>query len=109
MYLMHPNIGYVEAEHNVIGAIEVPQRPSQFHYWDHENGEWVERVADRIGAAASTVRAARAAMLAKSDWTQGKDIPDSISGPWALYRQALRDITAQTGFPESVVWPVSPI
>lgn len=27
---------------------------------------------------------------------------------WATYRQALRDITAQTGFPFEVVWPVAP-
>lgn len=54
---------------------------------------------------AAAVRARRDALLAASDWTQGKDIPDSISNAWAGYRQALRDIPQQEGFPASVSWP----
>ena len=29
-------------------------------------------------------------------------------GAWATYRQALRDITEQTGFPYSMIWPTKP-
>lgn len=57
---------------------------------------------------AAQVRAERDRKLAESDWTQGKDIPDSISAPWAVYRQELRDITKQAGFPWEVVWPQEP-
>ena len=32
-----------------------------------------------------------------------------LSGDWATYRQALRDIPAQEGFPYDVVWPTKPI
>lgn len=61
-----------------------------------------------IEAKADEVRAQRNNKLARSDWTQGKDIPDSVSTPWATYRQELRDLTAQKGFPFNVVWPQEP-
>lgn len=54
------------------------------------------------------IRSHRTMLLKESDWTQGKDIPDEISQPWAAYRQALRDITEQEGFPDSVTWPLVP-
>lgn len=57
---------------------------------------------------ASTVRHDRNNRLTESDWTQGKDIPDSVSSAWATYRQALRDIPAQSGFPWEVTWPAKP-
>lgn len=47
-------------------------------------------------------------MLASTDWTQGKDVPAEISNKWTAYRQALRDITSQPGFPTNVVWPSQP-
>lgn len=56
----------------------------------------------------SAARARRNMLLSQSDWTQGKDIPDNISTPWAVYRQALRDITSQSGFPQSIEWPTPP-
>lgn len=53
-------------------------------------------------------KAQRNKLLAESDWTQGKDIPNSISTAWAPYRQALRDITSQEGFPTTINWPQKP-
>lgn len=83
-----------------------------------ENGQWVEtweitpasaaQVEERASEEMSNVRNRRNALLAACDWTQGKDIQESVSAPWAAYRQALRDITQQDGFPWSVVWPLSP-
>ena len=57
---------------------------------------------------AAQVRATRNTKLSASDWTQGKDIADAVSLPWATYRQALRDVTAQAGFPWTVTWPDAP-
>ena len=57
---------------------------------------------------AKSVRADRDAKLAASDWTQGKDIAENISTAWATYRQALRDVPAQAGFPWNVTWPTQP-
>ena len=47
-------------------------------------------------------------LLAQSDWTQLPDVPQSVKDAWAPYRQALRDITQQPGFPTEVVWPTTP-
>lgn len=52
-------------------------------------------------------RAHRNALLAASDWTQVADAPVDQAA-WATYRQALRDITAQAGFPTDINWPVAP-
>ena len=54
---------------------------------------------------AKAVRAERNQRLTALDWTQGKDIPDSISSPAALVRQGLRDVPTQAGFPWTIVWP----
>jgi hypothetical protein len=56
---------------------------------------------------AKNVRADRTKRLADSDWTQ---IADSTAdkAAWATHRQALRDVTAQAGFPWTIDWPVAP-
>ena len=56
---------------------------------------------------AKEARNQRDALLADSDWTQVPDAPvDSTA--WADYRQALRDVPEQAGFPEEVTWPEKP-
>ena len=49
-------------------------------------------------------------LLASSDWTQFTDSPLSteLKEAWVVYRQALRDITEQPGFPVDIEWPVAP-
>jgi hypothetical protein len=56
---------------------------------------------------AKSVRASRTQLLKDSDWTQ---IADSTADKtaWATYRQALRDITGQAGFPWTITWPDAP-
>jgi hypothetical protein len=56
---------------------------------------------------AKSVRTQRGEKLKDSDWTQVADAPVDQDA-WATYRQALRDITAQQGFPWTVEWPVAP-
>ena len=55
---------------------------------------------------ATRVRQSRDELLAKTDWTQAKDISDSVSASWVTYRQALRDVPAQPLFPWIIEWPV---
>lgn len=52
----------------------------------------------------------RNAMLANSDWTQLADVPLTAEekADWATYRQALRDVPSQPGFPNNIVWPAAP-
>lgn len=51
------------------------------------------------------VRAKRNKLLAQSDVYA---LSDRITVDWTTYRQALRDITGQAGFPYSVTWPTKP-
>ena len=54
-----------------------------------------------------SVRKKRNEDLLSSDWTQLQNSPVDVSA-WATYRQALRDIPAQAGFPTTVNWPTAP-
>lgn len=59
---------------------------------------------------ASAIRAERNAKIAASDWAVLPDVPltDAEQAAWRVYRQALRDVTRQATFPQSVEWPVIP-
>lgn len=65
-----------------------------------------EEVAGRNDAQAAAVRAERDEKLAKTDWRFRSDLTPSQQ--WIDYCQALRDVTAQSGFPWSVQWPTQP-
>jgi hypothetical protein len=74
------------------------------------DGVWTQQWAAQQlpeSSAAGNVRAFRDARLAQSDWTQVADAPVDKAA-WATYRQALRDVTTQLGFPWDVQWPVAP-
>jgi hypothetical protein len=56
--------------------------------------------------AAEAVRADRDERLAKTDWRASSDL--TLSSEWTTYRQALRDVPAQSGFPHDISWPTEP-
>lgn len=60
--------------------------------------------------AATGVRAERDKLLASCDWMAIKafEAGSAVSAEWATYRQALRDVTTQDGFPHNVTWPTKP-
>ena len=60
--------------------------------------------------AATAVRAERDKLLASCDWMAIKafEAGSAVSAEWATYRQALRDVTAQEGFPNEITWPTKP-
>ena len=65
-------------------------------------------LAQRKAAKAAEVRAQRDKLLTEADWTQLQDYPKSNQNAWRIYRQALRDVPQQAGFPETVTWPTKP-
>jgi len=81
------------------------------------NGKWYTKYSvadmdqetkDALDAQqAALIRSQRTQKLAESDWTQVADAPVDKAA-WAVYRQGLRDVTAQTGFPWEVTWPAQP-
>ena len=96
---------------------EQTQRIEQNAQPHEEAGQWflgwgvVDKTAEELTQQdvdkAEQIRAERNTLLSASDWTQVADAPVDQAA-WATYRQALRDITTQTGFPWSVTWPTQP-
>ena len=66
-----------------------------------------EDAASKVSVQAARIRAERDLLLIDSDWTQIADAPVD-KAVWATYRQALRDVTAQSGFPWTITWPDAP-
>jgi hypothetical protein len=70
---------------------------------DAEEQAWADGANDR---AAVQVREERDAKLAACDWRALSDV--TLSTEWRTYRQTLRDVSTQAGFPNSVTWPTEP-
>lgn len=76
--------------------------------------EWVriattdEQKLQATNKFTQSVLNARNKFLDISDWTQMPDVTLANKAAWATYRQALRDITAQAGYPWNVEWPERP-
>jgi hypothetical protein len=81
------------------------------------NGQWTQQwevtpatsseIAERTTQQSNGVRSDRNQRLAACDWTQLPDAP--VDRPlWASYRQNLRDVTSQPGFPWNITWPIEP-
>ena len=66
-----------------------------------------EETQQRDSEEASEVRTARNKKLADSDWTQIADSP-ADKAAWATYRQSLRNVPSQAGFPWTIEWPTQP-
>lgn len=81
----------------------VPFTAEEEAEWDAKEAAWVAGADDR---AAAEVRKERDRKLSATDWRASSDL--TMSTEWATYRQALRDITTQEGFPNLVVWPTEP-
>jgi hypothetical protein len=58
-----------------------------------------------VTLTAEQIRAERDKLLALSDHMA---LADRITTDWTTYRQALRDVPTQAGFPTDVTWPVKP-
>ena len=83
-------------------------------------GKWVwkwsisemddETKATKDAEVAKNVRASRDAKLAECDWLviKAAETGVALAADWATYRQALRDVPSQAGFPHNVTWPAKP-
>lgn len=83
----------------------------------NESGNWIrtwnilqksqEEIISWITGKEEEVRLKRNRLLNETDYLALAD--NTITPEMVLYRQALRDITLQDGFPENVIWPVKPV
>ena len=101
-YGVYPVTQTSKPEHDAITHIAKPSAPELI------DGAWTQGWTVEPRTDADTrARQHRNRLLAASDWTQVQDAPVDQAA-WATYRQALRDITEQAGFPETIDWPVQP-
>lgn len=86
--------------------VAIPQQPNDFSVFDYATKSWV---ADSSLAIAYNSQQ-RLDLLYLSDWTQIPNNPLTTEqqAAWATYRQELRDIPQQSGYPFNVIWPVPP-
>ena len=84
--------------------VQIPYTTEEQAEYDTKKAAWDAGANDR---KAAEVRAERNTKLAATDWTQITDATADKTA-WAIYRQALRDVTTQAGFPQTITWPDAP-
>lgn len=87
-------------------------KPNSFCVYDFDQQIWIDPRTEqqKYTDQCNLVNATRETYLRASDWTALNDVPippDQLV-QWQTYRQALRDIPQQPGYPWDVVWPVPP-
>jgi hypothetical protein len=76
--------------------------------------EWLEipateeQIQERTASCANDARQKRNQLLAECDWTQLSDAPTLALHSWKEYRQGLRNVPKQQGFPWNITWPQTP-
>ena len=87
-------------------------RPTLVHQWSNETFAWTDprSEAEREQELADNARSQRDRLLAASDWIAIRAIErgDAMPEAWQTYRQALRDVPEQAGFPVAIDWPTLP-
>ena len=88
-------------------AVAIPAKPNQYSVFDFTTKQWVQQE----NLAIADVLPKRQRLLYSSDWTQIPNNPltSEQQAAWATYRQELRDIPSQSGYPFNVIFPTPPI
>lgn len=85
--------------------------------WSESNEELAKREAyngeytiEDVSMTADEARTQRDKLLEATDWTQTLDAPidEATKAAYRAYRQDLRDVPQQEGFPAVIVWPELP-
>lgn len=114
VYTFHTRTGEYTGPLEIKAGDELPENATeqtppycdgdQVQVWNGEKWEVVKR---EIFELAEFTRAKRNSQLSGSDWSQLEDSKVDKKA-WAEYRQELRDLSKQKGFPKEIVWPVTP-
>ena len=97
-------MGRMHAIAHTDGTTEmVPFSAEEELEFDNAAAAWADGVVDREWVK---LRKERNRLLAESDWRAMSDL--EMSDAWKVYRQALRDLPANTADPASPTWPEKP-
>ncbi len=97
----------VNAQYNPVTQIRSPAEfvlennivTATYTIWDKPESQIYNEAADEV-------RSKRNRLISETDWMALND--NTMSTDWIFYRQALRDITNQEGFPFDIQWPIQP-
>lgn len=100
------SVGLSDALWVVDGVLMHSAPPSENHTFNYKALAWELDLPTFENRAIE----GRHKLLLASDWATLPDVnlTDAQKAEWATYRQALRDITDQPGYPLEVVWPTPP-
>ena len=91
---------------------QLPASPNLNYSYNIISKQWEDARSEqqKYNDAAQLIISQRDKLLYASDWTQIPNNPLTAEQQtaWATYRQELRDITAQSGYPFNVIWPTPP-
>lgn len=75
-----------------------------------DSATFVKQPHNFPATAEQLARRQRNGALAATDWTSLSDAPltSEKKSQYAAFRQALRDVPQQSGFPDNIVWPEKP-
>lgn len=87
--------------------IAISEKPNNYSILDWTTKQWI----NDIDILKRAINLKRLQLLQQSDWTDTVSAQTRLNNyaEWQAYRQALRDITSQSGYPENIVWPEQPI
>jgi hypothetical protein len=89
--------------------VEIPNQPSSYHVFNYTTKQWDENIA----LAEQSVKAIKNQLLQESDWTDTVSaqtrLGETLYNAWQDYRQQLRDISLQSGYPLEVIYPEPPV
>jgi len=92
--------------------VAIPDQPSSYHKFDYLTKTWQDTrtEAQKFQQASREILNQRKQLLQDTDWLviRAMDTGTQIAANWQTYRQALRDITQQPGYPFTVNWPQPP-
>ena len=111
----------LESSGNV--CMESDTEPEFYTRWVHTPADSPDNVSDKFGSIAiyltdaeydtvlaASARQKRDRLIAATDYLVTPDYPisDDRLAKVKIYRQALRDIPEQAGFPRTIAWPEKP-
>jgi len=106
----------VKSSNEQFGMVEIdfdigqPKLPDQVFKYSTRSWIDVRTEDEKFNLCSDEIKTRRNVLLQFSDWTQLPNGPLTVEvqQEWAVYRQQLRDITTQSGYPFDVVWPTPP-
>lgn len=92
--------------------VAYPDKPDPSYTWNGATKTWEDLRTQEQKSIVANIKAKqeRDKLLTSTDWVVIKALEQGtpVSESWSTYRQQLRDITLQPGYPLTITWPTPP-